>query len=171
MPSVEPEAGLDRTSMRSWPELKSKVGRSTEWTTQVPLKQSFYISKHPPQLLLVLLNFYLFSTFFSYHPEFENFLSHSLLVCFMYFKIYFLHLHWRFYFFLNSKTVGIYLLIFQTCHSDVKPRSYHKKVLLLRGNYLNWKSVKNATLNIHVLGLIGKAKVSLKHNRKIRKNV
>ena len=30
MPSTEPDEGLDLTTVRSWPELKSRVGRLTD---------------------------------------------------------------------------------------------------------------------------------------------
>ena len=32
--STEPEVGLDLMTLRSWPELKSRVGHSTSWATQ-----------------------------------------------------------------------------------------------------------------------------------------
>lgn len=37
MLSTEPDAGLDLTTLRSWPELKSRVRYLTYWTTQSPL--------------------------------------------------------------------------------------------------------------------------------------
>ena len=36
-PSTEPDRGLDLPTVRSWPELKSRVGHSTDWATQAPL--------------------------------------------------------------------------------------------------------------------------------------
>jgi len=41
--SVEPDKGLDLTSLRSWPEPKSRAGCLTDWATQAPhcLRQSF----------------------------------------------------------------------------------------------------------------------------------
>ena len=36
VPSTEPNAGLHLTTLRSWPEPKSRVGRLTDWATQVP---------------------------------------------------------------------------------------------------------------------------------------
>ena len=35
--SAEPDTGLNLTTVKSWPELKSRVGHSTDWATQVPL--------------------------------------------------------------------------------------------------------------------------------------
>ena len=37
----EPNVGLDLTTLRSSPELKSKVGRLTDWATQAPLTPGF----------------------------------------------------------------------------------------------------------------------------------
>ena len=34
MPSTEPNMGLDLMTLRSWPELKSRVGHLTKWATQ-----------------------------------------------------------------------------------------------------------------------------------------
>ena len=34
--SMEPEAGLHLKTLRSWPELKPRVGHSTAWATQAP---------------------------------------------------------------------------------------------------------------------------------------
>ena len=39
--STEPDAGLNLTTLRSWPELKSTVRRLTGWATQVPQQFSF----------------------------------------------------------------------------------------------------------------------------------
>ena len=36
--STEPDVGLNLMIRRSWPEPKSRIRRSTDWTTQVPLK-------------------------------------------------------------------------------------------------------------------------------------
>ena len=36
-PSAEPDTGLNPTTLRSWPELKSWVGCFTNWATQAPL--------------------------------------------------------------------------------------------------------------------------------------
>ena len=35
-PSLEPDAGLDFMTLRSWPEPQSHVRYSTDWATQVP---------------------------------------------------------------------------------------------------------------------------------------
>ena len=35
--SAGPHLGLDLTTVRSWPELKSRFGRLTDWATQAPL--------------------------------------------------------------------------------------------------------------------------------------
>ena len=35
--SMEPSAGLDLNTLRSWPERESRVGHSIDWATQVPL--------------------------------------------------------------------------------------------------------------------------------------
>ena len=40
--SMEPEVGLDLTTMRSWPEPKSRVGHLTDWATQVPQSSDFW---------------------------------------------------------------------------------------------------------------------------------
>jgi len=39
---MEPSVGLDLTTMRSWPEPKSRVGRLTNWATQVPQLRFFW---------------------------------------------------------------------------------------------------------------------------------
>ena len=40
--NLEPNAGLDPKTLRSWPQQKSRVGHSINWATQVPLPHSFY---------------------------------------------------------------------------------------------------------------------------------
>ena len=42
--SVDPEAGLNPRTLRSWPELKSRVSHLTNWATQVSLLLCFYIA-------------------------------------------------------------------------------------------------------------------------------
>ena len=37
MPSMDPNAGLELTTLRSWPELRSRVRCLTNWTTQEPM--------------------------------------------------------------------------------------------------------------------------------------
>ena len=41
--SAQPNAGLDPTTLRSWPEQKSRVGCLTNWVTQVPLHDFLFI--------------------------------------------------------------------------------------------------------------------------------
>ena len=43
MLSREPDLGLDLGIQRPWPELKPRVGRSTDWATQEPLWQTLFI--------------------------------------------------------------------------------------------------------------------------------
>ena len=40
---MEPNMGLNLTTVRSWPEPKSRVGHSTDWATQVPLVFVFIV--------------------------------------------------------------------------------------------------------------------------------
>lgn len=44
IPNADPNMGLKLTTVRPWPEPRSRVGCSTSWTTQVPLR--FNILKH-----------------------------------------------------------------------------------------------------------------------------
>jgi len=43
--SAEPDVGLDLMTLRSWPELKSRVGRSTDWATQVLWERYFWVAR------------------------------------------------------------------------------------------------------------------------------
>jgi len=40
---VEPDTGLDLRTLRSWPELKSRVGRLTDWATQALLISRYFL--------------------------------------------------------------------------------------------------------------------------------
>ena len=68
MPSTEPDSRLYLMMVRSWPELKSGVGCSTNWATQVPLPHCFnfsvdflfYLSYF---LILIFLSIVIFSLF------------------------------------------------------------------------------------------------------------
>ena len=51
MPSSESNMKLDLTALRSWPELKSRVGRFTDWASQVPQTKIFLSS----QILILIL--------------------------------------------------------------------------------------------------------------------
>ena len=42
-PSVEPDTGLELTTLGSWPEPNSRVRRSTDWATQVPIYLFIYL--------------------------------------------------------------------------------------------------------------------------------
>ena len=42
MPKTEPKAGLELTTLRSRPELRPRVGCSTDWATQAPLQGFFF---------------------------------------------------------------------------------------------------------------------------------
>ena len=46
-----PAEGPDLVTLRSWPELKSRVGCLTNWTTQVPLIELFQWFRKHVQLL------------------------------------------------------------------------------------------------------------------------
>ena len=45
VPSTEPNAGLHLTTLRSWPEPKSRVQRLTDWATQAPLFSLFLFTE------------------------------------------------------------------------------------------------------------------------------
>ena len=59
--SAEPDVGLHPTTLGSWPELKSRYGRSTNWATQVPpsllVRTSVILYLGPTQMTSFSLNY------------------------------------------------------------------------------------------------------------------
>ena len=50
--SVEPNKGLNPTTLRSWPESKPTVRRTTNWANQAPISQQI----HSPKMNLLIKN-------------------------------------------------------------------------------------------------------------------
>ena len=65
--STEPNTGLDFTTLRSWPEPKSRVRRLTNWATQTPPSGSFLkgvtLSTHSADHQKYYIQTHLFSQF------------------------------------------------------------------------------------------------------------
>ena len=61
--SIEPDAGLNSRTPRSWPEPKSRVENLTNWAIQAPLVSFLYYSFVPLWISLKITVFFFFSFF------------------------------------------------------------------------------------------------------------
>ena len=69
----EPNAGLEPTTAGSWPELKSRVGCSTDWDTQVSLIFLGSCCSLVSPVLNYLCSFCYFARFFCFAKRYYNF--------------------------------------------------------------------------------------------------
>ena len=87
MPSMETNAGLHLPTLRSWPELKPKVGRSTNWATPGTL-YNFFID--PKSSVISNQNIVLLSPLLSIHiPCTSNDSWREIDCSYLYFKIFY----------------------------------------------------------------------------------